>query len=291
MDGAVVKNNVSLRLEHLWQDFVRDVGCNRILFPSMPEIALRVRKLLADPDVTSDRIAQIINSDPVLGSRLIRATNGPMSRGRQNIYDLKGVVTRLGLAGVRSIVMSYAVEQVYANNLVQHPMRKRLLREIWSHSTHVAALSHVIAREHAWLDPEKAMFSGLIHDIGKLPLVEYMECVPKLFDHPRNLHKVLSILHGRAGEMILRRWQFAEETVQVVKEHDDYMRKVAWRADYVDVVLVANLLSHVGTNHPCTEIDWTRIPAFSNLGLTPEDSIEAMKAAHDEIQAIKQLFS
>lgn len=291
MDGAVVKNNVSLRLEHLWQDFVRDVGCNRILFPSMPEIALRVRKLLADPDVTSDRIAQIINSDPVLGSRLIRATNGPMSRGRQNIYDLKGAVTRLGLAGVRSIVMSYAVEQVYANNLVQHPMRKRLLREIWSHSTHVAALSHVIAREHAWLDPEKAMFSGLIHDIGKLPLVEYLECVPELFDHPRNLHKVLSILHGRAGEMILRRWQFAEETVQVVKEHDDYMRKVAWRADYVDVVLVANLLSHVGTNHPCTEIDWTRIPAFSNLGLTPEDSIEAMKAAHDEIQAIKQLFS
>ncbi|MBI1194978.1 MAG: HDOD domain-containing protein [Gammaproteobacteria bacterium] len=291
MDGALKKNNVSLRLEHLWQDFVRDVGCNRILFPSMPEIALRVRKLLSSPDVTSNRLAQIINSDPVLGSRLIRAANGPMSRGRKNIYDLKGAVTRLGFAGVRSIVMSYAVEQVYANNLTQHPMRKRLLHEIWSHSTHVAALSHVIARDHTRLEPEKAMFSGLIHDIGKLPLVEYLECVPELFDQPKNLQKVLSVLHGRAGEMILRRWQFAEETIQVVKEHDDYMRQPAWQADYVDVVLVANLLSHIGTDHPCTQVDWTRVPAFSNLGLTPEASIEAMKAAHDEIQEIKQLFS
>jgi len=285
-----MKNDVSLRLEHLWHDFVRDVGANRILFPSMPEIALRVRKLLAEPDVTSGRIAQIINSDPVLGSRLIRATNGPMSRGRQNIYDLKGAVTRLGLSGVRSIVMSYAVEQVYANNLVQHPMRKRLLREIWSHSTHVAALSHVIAQGHTRLEPEKAMFAGLIHDIGKLPLVEYLECVPELFDQPKNLHKVLSILHGRAGELILKRWQFAEETIKVVKEHDDYMRPAAWQADYVDVVLVANLLSHIGSDHPCTQVDWTRIPAFANLGLTPEASIEAMKAAHDEIQEIKQLF-
>jgi len=214
-----------------------------------------------------------------------------MSRGRSTIYDLKGAVTRLGLAGVRSIVMSYAVEQVYANNLTQHPTRKRLLREIWSHSTHVAALSHVIAREHAWLEPEKAMFSGLIHDIGKLPLIEYFECIPELFDRPEQLHKVLSILHGRAGEMILSRWQFAEETIQVVKEHDDYMRPVAWRADYVDVVLVANLLSHIGTDHPCTQVDWTRIPAFANLGLTPEGSIEAMKEAHDEIQEIKQLFA
>ena len=286
-----MKNNAAIRLEHLWQDFVRDVGCNRILFPSMPEIALRVRKLLNDPDVTSGRIAQIINSDPVLGSRVIRATNGPMCRGRHNIYDLKGAVTRLGLAGVRSIVMSYAVEQVYANNLVQHPMRKRLLREIWSHSTHVAALSHVITRGYAWLEPEEAMFSGLIHDIGKLPLIEYLEWIPELFDHPQQLHKVLSVLHGRAGEMILRLWQFSDENIQVVKEHDRYMRPAAWRADYVDVVLVANLLSHVGTDHPCMQVDWTRIPAFSNLGLTPEASIEAMKDAHGEIQEIKKLFS
>ena len=70
----------------------------------MPDIALKVRQSLQDVNISSNRIAQLIGSDPVLCSNLIRATNSPIYRGSWQVDDIKGAVTRLGLSGVRAIV-------------------------------------------------------------------------------------------------------------------------------------------------------------------------------------------
>jgi hypothetical protein len=55
----------------------------------------------------------------------------------------------------------------------------------------------------------------------------------------------------------------------VPEEHLNFDRTVA-KADYADVVMVANLQSYIGTDHPLTQLDWSEISAFERLGLSPE---------------------
>ncbi len=283
---------VSPQIERFWHDLIEDIRTQRVIMPSLPEVAVRARQLLAKDNITSKEVTQLVALDPVLGSRIIRASNSPLARGTSIIKDLKSAVTRLGMSSVLSIVTSYAVEQLYTVSVEANSRSKhRLLQQIWKHSVHVAALSHVLASQHTNLDPEQAMLAGLIHDIGKLPIVEYASCVTGLLDDEKGLARLLMILHGRVGEMVLASWNFSDELLAVVRKHEDFLCEEKSDPSLLDVVTVANLLSHIGTKHPHSRLDWSNFSAFSNLELTPEGSIEAMHNAHAEIQAIRRIFA
>jgi len=55
-------------------------------------------------------------------------------------------------------------------------------------------------------------------------------------------------------------------------------------------VTVANILSYIGTAHPLTKRDWAEAPAFKKLGLTPEESIDVMEEAQEEVNMIQNMF-
>jgi hypothetical protein len=54
--------------------------------------------------------------------------------------------------------------------------------QLWRHSTHVAALSQVIARRVTNTDPETAMFAGIVHEVGSFYLLSRAEEYPGLLD-------------------------------------------------------------------------------------------------------------
>jgi putative nucleotidyltransferase with HDIG domain len=277
-------------IEQFWQDLIRDIKNNRVVLPALPEVALRTRKVVDSGQVNSTEIAKVISADAVLSMRLLQVANSPLYRTSQLIDDVKTAVTRLGTTNVRSLVTSLATEQLFQNKLAS-PMKKRMLAQYSEHSVHVAALAHVLADRYTSLDPDEAMLAGLIHDIGKLPIMEYSEYLPDLASDERKFSKVLEVLHSRVGALILKAWKFPEELVNVAAEHENLLRDENTDADFTDVVLIANLLSYVGTDHSYTKLDWSEIPAFRRLALTPEESIEVIKDAREEITELKRLFA
>jgi HD-like signal output (HDOD) protein len=73
-------------------------------------------------------------------------------------------------------------------------------------------------------------------------------------------------------------------------QHLDFTRNSP-KVDYVDIVQVATLQSYLGSEHPYTQLDWSKIPAFAKLGLDPsvdmqadEDLSAAMEAATSMLQ-------
>ena len=97
-------------------------------------------------------------------------------------------------------------------------------------------------------------------------------------------------IHPIIGEKILRTWEFPELIAAVPGQYLDFSR-VSDKADYVDIVQVATLQSHIGSTHPYTQLDWNQIPAFARLGLDPntllqedEDLSAAMDAAMSMLQ-------
>ncbi len=276
-------------IEKFCNDLVADIKANKVSLPALPEVALKARKLLNEQGTTSNQISKVISADAVITTRLLRAVNSPLYRTRSQVEDVKMAITRLGNANVRNLVTSLAMEQLYQTGLSDEVKQK--LKENWKHSLHVASLSFVIARDYTQLTPDEAMLSGLIHDIGVLPILEYAELLPDILSSKAALDRLVFVLHTKIGHLVLKKWNFPEELVTVAREHENFERDTGINPDYTDVVLVANLLSHVGSDHPHTKLDWNLIPAFNRLAMTPEESIAAIKDAHDEIIEIQNIFS
>lgn len=268
--------------------FLDDINNNRIVLPTLPEIAIKVRNVVQNPDSTAAQIAVLVGSDPVLSARLLQVANSPLYRGAKAIENLQTAIARLGNTVVRNIVTGMVTEQLYQPR--KNALINTYLKEAWLHSAKVAAISHVLARRYTKLKADHVMLGGLLHDIGTLPILSDAENIPELLADPPTLDRIIAKLHNLIGTSILDEWNFPQELIAVVAEHEDLERDSGPAIDYVDIVTVANLHSHIGTDHRLAKIDWSKVPAFRKLGLSPEQSIAAMEEAQEEVAMVQKMF-
>lgn len=269
-------------------DFLNDLNANRVVLPTLPEVAMQVRKAVGDPQATAIKVERIINTDPALSAKLLKVVNSPAYRGSTPITNLRMAITRLGTNIVRNLATSLVMEQLYQTKsnetITQH------LKNLWLHSTRVATLSHVIAKRYTKLKPDEAMLAGLIHDIGILPILNRAGLFPELLQDDKKLITVMQRLHTIIGTAVLDEWGFAPYLVAVAAEHEQINEDRGVAVDYVDVVIVANLHSHLGTNHRLAKINWDEVPSFAKLGMTPDESFAAMEEAKEEMREMQSMF-
>lgn len=274
-------------VDKLISELLADLKANRINLPTLPQVAIKINDAIDSPDATAKSVAKVIGTDLALSARLIQVANSPMVRGTQPAENIQAAVTRMGLRMVRDLVTSFMVRQLFHT---KYPELRQRMAVLWNHSAHVAAISYVLASRFSKLRPEEAMLAGLVHDIGKLPILAKAENMPGLISHPIALDKICERLHTTIGKVITQSWHFSPDLVAAVAEHEDVERN-SKRLDYADVVAVANLHSYVGKdNHRLEKVNWGRIPAFRKLTLDPDTSIQVLEEAHEEISEIQKLI-
>lgn len=265
-----------------------DIHHNRLTLPTLPEIALRVRNMVDDPNTSSGQIARVITNDPALTARLIQVANSAMLRGRTPVDNVQMAVARMGNTLVRNLITGLVMQQLYQ---ARSPVIRKLLKSVWQHSTQVAAISHALAAHFTRLQPDEALLAGLVHDIGALPILTRAEKYPELLRNEVALLDVVQRMHCKVGKAILQEWKFAPELILAAAEHETLQRRPDKPADYADVVLVANLQSHVGTDHPHNQADWTAIPAFAKLGISAELSVVSMEDTAEQVEEMQRLLA
>lgn len=267
---------------------ISDIANNRLEFPTLPEVALRVRKLVEDPNANTAQICKVLSTDTALSSSILKVANSAVFLGLPQIDNVKAAVNRLGLALIRNMVTCVVMKALYQPKL--SPSIKRLMAQQWKHSTRVAAYSHALTKPFPHLRNDQAMLAGLIHDIGALPIITRAEKYPEIVESPAKLRAVIYKLHCDIGKLILEAWNFPPELITVAAEHEDLNRMGEAQVEYVDVVAVANLHSHLGSEHPLAKKEWATLPVFNKLSLTPIESIQVLKDGQNEIAAIYQLL-
>ena len=258
---------------------------NTLDLPAFPDVAIRVKQALSDPEITAEQIARIVGSDPVFSARLLKVSNSALLNcaGAQ-ITDLRLAVMRLGFTMAYNIAVTIAVEQVMKTSEVDklHPY----LKDLWHHSVKVAAYAYVIAHQQTMINPDEAMLAGLLHDIGKYYILTKTEDFPQLFDDPDTLDAILTDWHTAVGYSILDAWNFNEEVAISANEHESLHRAHVGQPDMTDVVLVANLFSHYQDIEQLSRIDWDGIPALKKLGLTLNTAFDVIQDSQEEMQSI-----
>ena len=276
-----------MKVEQLIADILVDLKANRLKLPTLPQVALKINDVIASPDATAKTVAKVISTDAALSARMLQVANSPMVRTAAPAENVQAAVTRMGMSIVRNVVTSFMVNQLFHS---KHDTLRKRIATLWNHSARVAAISHVLANRFTKLKPDEAMLAGLIHDIGELPLIAKAEHNTQLADNPGALDKLSEKLHATLGKVIVQTWHFSPELITAVAEHENLTRD-SEQLDIADVVTVANLLSYAGKNHQLTRVDWTTVPAFGKLGISPEDSIATLEEARDEIAEIVKLLT
>lgn len=157
------------------------VAQGELSFPTGAQVALKVRQALDDPDCPVDAAARLIQAEPLLSARVIAIANSAVyNRSGQDITDVRVAVTRLGFSTVRSLAMALVTRQMAGKSTDQKHLA--LVNKLWEHTAHVASLANVIARHVTHLDPETAMFAGIIHEIGGFYMLSRAVDFPGLLD-------------------------------------------------------------------------------------------------------------
>ena len=270
-------------------DLDEKIRNNRLALPVLPEIIVKVRRFVDDPNVSITELVRALQADAVLAGRLVQMANSPFFRGLNPIEDLQSAVNRLGAVCVRNLVISLAVAQMFQGQAMA--AIRDALQDAWQHSTRVGATSYVLARRFTELNPDEALLAGLLHNIGVLPLLSALAETPENVPEDRaGREALLGDWHLKTGPFLLEFWGFPEELVRAVAEHQDLQRNPEDGPDYADVVLVANLHARLGTPHPLGRVRWDQVPAFERLGLTPENSIGALREARAEVDEIRRML-
>lgn len=265
-------------------ELMSELDNDKLVLPSLPEVALKIRDTIDDPDVTSASIAKVISTDAALTARLIQVANSPLVRGNRSIDGLDVAVTRMGNTMVKNVVNSLIVQQMFQPTT---ELSDKKFRAFWEHSTQVAAISHALA-SFARLKPDVALLAGLVHDIGALPIIKYAEDCEELLADEAALDTVIRETHTQIGKAMLQKWDFPADVIAVAEEHENYQRPGSEKADYVDIVIAANLQSYMGTGHALAQVDFSQVPAFHKLGLSTEVSVVDLDEQGESIREVQQ---
>ncbi|WP_273149390.1 HDOD domain-containing protein [Methylophaga thiooxydans] len=272
-----------------YNNILDDIESGALVLPTLPEVALQVREVVDDPNATAAQLADIIVTDAALSARLLKVANSPLYRGRVPIESIQMAVSRLGLSMVRNLVTSLVMEQMFQATTSRLDKR---LRELWEHTTKVAATSQVLASKISGIKTDEAMLAGLIHAIGILPILMKADEDGDLIRDDRKLDQIIDNLYPKLGATILKNWEFSPELIEVAAEHKNLNRNTLdVPADLVDVVQVAVLQSYNGTDKAVDPVTLNNIISFKKVGADTGFSIEELDEDSEEYQEALALFN
>jgi len=152
-----------------------------ISFPTSVNAVLRLQRALNDPDCHLEEAIRLVLGEPQLAARTVALANSSsFNAGGKPVTNVRAAVTRVGYRNLQMLVASLAVRQF--GSCIQDPDLRHKAEQLWEHTVQVAALAQVFARRVTFVNPDTAMFAGIVHEIGAFYLLMRADEFPGLLD-------------------------------------------------------------------------------------------------------------
>ena len=275
-----------------WQQEVRRRLERMDTLPTLPEIVLRLMRLLKDPQTTAEDLERLLSTDPSIVYRLLQVLRTPVFSGtrRDGKWTLKEAIVRLGLKQVGSLA-----QQIKLVNAFVRPEDSAFdLRRFWEHSVGCALIAERLYTRRLIRLPEPIEFdhywvSALLHDIGKLILgfffwPHFEQILKKQVRPETPFHWVEArmghaITHEYLGRVLLERAQADADVVEVVATHNNVDRHPSALVCLIHIA--DNLCKDLGLGYLPHERGNYSASVLATVQLTADD-MDILKIALDE---------
>ncbi len=279
----IQKNNMNTTASPILEKLFSAIENNEIALPAMPDLAIKIQRMLDDMNVSTQQIVAAVSTDPVLASQILKVANSAQYADKPKVENLMSAVSRIGYKMLRNIIVTFSMNKISSST---HPTVKKHISEFWKHSHEVAAISYVLAKTQKHLNPDQAMMAGLIHDIGSLPLSLYAEKMVSNLDESI-LDSISKKFRATVGNKLLLDWEFPSELTEVVLAHENLQHDSGSSlATYADVVTVANMLNPSTTKM----VNWDGITAVKKLYFSTQSCHSFFETFDGELQSARGMF-
>lgn len=256
-----------------------------IQLPSLPDVVLKVRKILESDTCDFERVSQAVNIDPVLVSRLfILANSAYYNRANIKIETLDGAIGRLGFEVVRNTAMSQAMKQLYSSD--KNNKSARHLRVVWARGMKLSCMAYAVARKRSNLNHEAAYLCGLMHEVGKLYILTKAEDFPEFLGDSESLNSVMEEWNPPISKSILESWGFPDEVAESTDPATFVDGDVESAPSLVDVMIVAMMLID-GNEEKLTTL-FEEDASCIKLGINEDATADVMLAYREKLNSMQQ---
>ncbi len=223
--------------------------------PTMPNSAQRAFALTVDPNATATDFIEVIESDESLSARILKISNSVyFDRGTPS-QTIEESVNKIGLNELRCLLNANSLPELLPSS---NPIRPQL----WANDIAAAIISRKIAAMKCPALQGLAFLGGLMHDIGKLLILqrldsEYSEILhivkTSTYDFCTAEQETLAFNHCEVGQLIAEKWNFTPELIEIIRDHHTDWSKLPKKTPYpslTEIVKAADLIAHsLGIGH------------------------------------------
>ncbi|MCG8426628.1 MAG: HDOD domain-containing protein [Chromatiales bacterium] len=259
---------------------------------SLPEIFLKINALIEDPRASADDFTALISQDADLTARLLRTVNSSFYGLKAPIDTISRAITIIGTNDLRNLAVMTAACDLFSGI----PADLMKMDDFWYSSVACGTLAQSFGKRCCVLHPERLLVMGVLHDIGRLVLVQQLPELTKevlmitqgrnelLIDAERD---VMGCDHAEVGALLAESWGLPVSICNAIRYHHAPMESSKYLTEtavvHVSQALAYGMQSGEDIEFVLTEIDQT---ALSFLRLNHDDCREIYEAIASEVEEV-----
>lgn len=231
----------------------------RRVISSVPLLSASATQLLqttTDPDHDLQSIVQVVKTDATLTARVLKVVNSAAFGLINEITTLDRAISYLGERLIIGIAIGDCASQLFNKDLQGYEAEHGSL---WRHDLRTAIASReVVTQSGANINPDLAFTAGLLHDIGKALISDYLngtatEIIEKISaeqtrDYLSAEEEMIGFDHTRAGHELALAWKLPAAIAEVIRFHHT---PAAAQAEFRSLVYAVHLGDNIAMMGGC----------------------------------------
>lgn len=264
--------------------------------PSLPAIALDVIELVQREDVSVREIAQTIQHDPALSSKILKTVNSSFYGQAHAISTISNALVVLGMSSVKVLALGFCLTA----NLKQAEDDEFDHMSFWKRSLYSATAAKALAREVNLPDQEEAFLGGLLQDLGMLALSQvlgrqYADLLRQVGNDHANLSQLerqsLGMDHAEIGAALATRWGLPPQLIAPIRDHESPEPFSGTGAAITQCVTLGNRVAAVFmSTTPAEALDAYYRDTKRWFALEPEAAEPLLHEIHKQTKEMRRLF-
>ncbi|MFK7741299.1 MAG: HDOD domain-containing protein [Planctomycetota bacterium] len=261
--------------------------------PTMPEVLVRLNDVMNNPDTSAADVAKVVSADPAVATNILRIVNSAYYGLQVRVSSVSLAISVMGFNMTKKVALKAAVFSSFGKRRekIQHFDPSAF----WKHAIFAGVAARTLAGASDRFEdmhPEDAYVAGLLHDIGKIILMEkaaprYLATLRKAVQQKRPEMDVeieeFGFTHADVGSVLAIKWSLPEDLAIAIRYHhaparDPFHRSLSSLIHLADqLAWRAQVPSTVGP--PVAPLDHD---VYDQIGLTPEQVEELLPQIQDD---------
>jgi len=186
--------------------------------PTLPDNIQKINRMIDSHNSTMEAIGHAIASDQTLSAQVLKLVNSGFYGLSNTVSSVTQAVVLLGLNVVRSLIST-----AWASGMIV-----KSFPGLYEHSLACSRTCYLLSKNLRIEEPEEIGTIGLLHDIGKVVLAEYL---PDEFAKIQAMVKdkrmrfcdaeraVMGLAHNDIGKWLLQKWHLPQAAIDPIAEH------------------------------------------------------------------------